>query len=187
MKSVFKPFYIVAALVAVFLTSCGDEDDTPPPANEEELITSVTLRLVNTADANDVVTASFRDPDGDGGNAPIQFDSLIMKPNTTYAMTVALLDESKNPVVDISEEVKEEGDEHELFFVPSSGLNVTITKTDRDANNLPIGLTGTVATGAASSGTLRVVLKHQPNLKSATSDITVGDTDVEVDFKTAIR
>jgi hypothetical protein len=41
-------------------------------------------------------------------------------------------------------------------------------------------------TGAASSGTFRVVLKHQPGLKSATSGSSTGETDLDITFETNI-
>ena len=36
--------------------SCSDDDDAPEPINEEEVITTMTVTLVNHQNGNDVVT-----------------------------------------------------------------------------------------------------------------------------------
>jgi len=62
----------------------------------------------------------------------------------------------------------------------SDALNLTVTRTDEDTNNPPlqIGLKDNFVTGAASSGILRVVLRHQPNAKNGTYDPGSSDFDV---------
>ena len=48
--------------------SCSDDDDAPEPINEEEVITTMTVTLVNHQNGNDVVTMQTQDLDGDGPN-----------------------------------------------------------------------------------------------------------------------
>lgn len=69
----------------------------------------------------------------------------------------------------------------------SAVLNLTVTITDHDTNTtpLPIGLESEFKTGAASSGWLRIVLRHQPNLKDGT--YTPGSTDMDAGFKVSIQ
>jgi hypothetical protein len=50
---------------------------------------------------------------------------------------------------------------------------------------LQIGLTDNFVTGAASNGWLRVVLRHQPNVKNGTYD--PGSTDFDVNYKVNIN
>ncbi|MCJ8166157.1 hypothetical protein MKJ04_15020 [Pontibacter sp. E15-1] len=187
MKHLLKP-YLAAFMMGSLLfasTSCGS-DDPKPIVVEQELITTVKLSLVPEGKGQNV-TATFSDPDGDGGNAPT-IETLVLAPNTTYNMTVTLSDDSKSPSKDITAEVRTEGDEHELFFTATGGLNISsVQKTDLDKNNRPVGLEATIVTGATSSGKLRVTLKHQPNLKGNTSDISKGETDVEADFPAVIQ
>jgi hypothetical protein len=60
-----------------------------------------------------------RDLDGDGPNVPVVTVSGDLLVNTTYAERL-VLNESVTPVDDITVEVKEEGAEHQLFFLPEA-------------------------------------------------------------------
>jgi len=154
--------------------------------NEEELITTVQLKFTETGTTN-VSTFTFRDIDGDGGNAPTAFDNIVLAPGKTYDMAIELKDESKTPAVDITDEVKEEGDEHQFYFVVSAA-NVTISNLNNDANGLPLGTTARWVTGAASTGTVKVVLKHKPGgVKAAGDPITKGETDIELNFNVRVQ
>ncbi|MFI4963101.1 MAG: hypothetical protein ACHP6H_04505 [Legionellales bacterium] len=76
---------------------------------------------------------------------------------------------------------------NELLSPPGNPLNLTVTRTDLDANTPPmqIGLTGNFVTGAASAGILRVVLRHQPNAKNGT--YPPGSTDLDVTYAVTIQ
>ncbi|WP_223648365.1 hypothetical protein [Hymenobacter psoromatis] len=69
----------------------------------------------------------------------------------------------------------------------SPPLNLTVTTTDVDTNTpaLPLGFKTTFKTGAASTGYLRVVLRHQPNVKDGT--FAPGSTDLDVGFNVSIK
>ncbi len=172
---------------SVMLAGTSCEDDEPKPiVDEQEVITTVKLSLVPEGKGQNV-TATFSDPDGTGGNNPT-VETLVLAPNTTYKMTVTLSDDSQATSKDLTAEVKNKGDEHELFFDKVGSLNITsVQKTDMDKNNRPIGLEATIVTGAASTGKLRVTLKHQPGLKGNTSDISKGATDVQAEFPAVIQ
>jgi hypothetical protein len=66
-------------------------------------------------------------------------------------------------------------------------LTLTVTLTDHDTNpqQYPVGLESTFTTGAASTGWLRVVLRHQPNSKNGT--YAPGSTDLDVGFVVTIQ
>ena len=67
MKNVF--FYAFSALLFV-TTSCDkDDDNTPEPVNEEEVITTLTVKLTPTT-GTAIELKSF-DADGDGPNVPV--------------------------------------------------------------------------------------------------------------------
>lgn len=184
MKRLFRPYLAMFVMGSILFTSCSKDGD-PEPDEEGELITTMILTMIPQG-GGATVTATFRDLDGPGGVAPT-ITPVTLAANTSYNTTITLLDETKNPAENISEEVEEEGDEHELFFVTSTGLNLTVNKTDRDVNGRPIGLISVIQTQGASSGTLRVVLKHQPGLKSSTSNINTGETDVDQTFQVTIQ
>lgn len=171
----------VLAIAAAF-SSCEKDTNTvtnPAPANEEELIT--TVRLV-VFDGTDSLAFEFKDLDGEGGNSG-SIDTIVLSSSNTYLYSVEFLDESKNPVVDITEEILEEGDEHLVCYNSTNGLD--ISRGDLDENNLPIGTVGTLITNNAGNGTLTITLKHQPGVKNGQCE--PGETDIEVVFPVRVQ
>lgn len=179
-----KLTWMMLAVMTMAFVQCKDSGDDVEPDDENELITSVTLKFTEQGTSN-VSTFSFKDPDGDGGNSPIKFDTIALKPNTTYTMTIELLDESKSPADDITKEVEEESDEHLFVYTPTPAALLTYTYGDKDENNHPIGLTGSAKTGAAGDGTLKVQLRHQPGTKNGTAG--PGTDDVHLDFQLKVK
>lgn len=180
----------MSALLIVLFASACDSDD-PEPVNEEELITTVNVIFTNQANASDVQTASFVDLDGEGGNAPV-ITGATLNANMTYNVSVEFLNEAENPVEDITTEVVEEGLEHQIFMLIANGLNLSYSYGDQDSSGDPIGVVGTASTGAASTGTLNVVLRHEPVKDAAgvsDGDITNagGETDISVTFTIDIQ
>ena len=180
MKNIKTYTTLLALLIALSLsfTACNDVEDPPAP-NEEELITTVKLTFTNTANASDIRTFSFADPDGEGGNAPTKTDTIRLSANSTYTLGTQFLDES-NPsnVVDITAEVLEEANDHLVCY--SVNGETTLVRTDKDGNNLVLGLKADVSTKNTGNEQLIVSLKHQPSIKNG--ECEVGETDVEVTF-----
>lgn len=167
-------------------TACSedDHDDDHDHGSEEELITTVNYTLTN---GNDVVTLTFSDPDGEGGNDGTYSVSGNLSSNTIYTGVVELLNETESPAEDITEEVKAEADEHE-FFYSSNVSGLEISKTDNDANNNPIGITTSLVTTDAGSGTITIILKHEPTKPNNGSSADAGgSTDVEVTFNVTVQ
>ncbi|TDB64038.1 hypothetical protein [Arundinibacter roseus] len=169
--------------LTLFLTQCKKAEDVEPE-EENELITTVVLKFTESGSTTPL-QFTFRDTDGDGGNAPTTFDKIALKANTSYTLTVEFLDESKTPAEDITEEVEEEADEHLVIFTATPASLLTYVYGDKDANNFPIGLTGTATTGAAGTGKLKVQLRHQTPVngvpvKNGTPG--PGSDDVNLDF-----
>jgi len=174
--------------ISVLFTQCDKAKDVEPD-DENELITTVQLKFTESG-ASTPQTFTYRDVDGDGGNAPSVFEKITLKPNTTYTLTVDLKDESKSPARDISKEVKEKADEHLFVFTPSPASLLTYTHGDKDARNFPIGLTGTAKTGAAGTGKLKVQLRHQAPINGkAVKNGTPGpgSDDVNLDFNLEVK
>lgn len=176
-------------LAAIFLvsgisvmTSCEKEDHDH---DEEELITSVNV-LVTEAGTTNVQTFRFKDADGPGGLAPTVFDSIILNSNKTYTVSLQFLNESVSPAEDITKEIKEEANEHQVYFT-ATGVALTPSNFDLDTKGLPLGLTSTWAAGAAGRGSIRITLKHKPGTKAAGDPVTKGETDVELDFGVRLR
>jgi hypothetical protein len=182
MKQKWVKLFSGFGLLALTLAGCSKDKDEV--SNEEELITTVSLRFQEVGTANSFV-ATFRDTDGEGGNPP-SIDEIVLKPNANYSCSVELLNESVSPAEDITEEVQEEADDHELYFI-AAGANITFNRVDLDSKSLPVGLSSTWQTGAASTGTVRVVLKHKPGTKAAGDPVTKGETDIDLNFTTKIQ
>ncbi|MFN5444435.1 MAG: hypothetical protein ACK48V_09425 [Crocinitomicaceae bacterium] len=187
--SKFK-FLGTALLAGLLVVSCKKDDTTPVDNHEHdesELITTVQLNFSGKGiSGNDTTfTVSFDDPDGTGGNKPTSFDTIRFAANKTYTCDLILLDKSKNPVDTISNEVKEEADEHLFFFTPSNSDALSVTINDKDSKGRNLGLKTSWVTKKATNGTLKVKLMHQPGVKDGTS--ANGDTDVEIDFPLVIK
>jgi len=175
---------VATSLLALGLGSCSKDEAPLPDVRENELITSVRLKFVNQANASDVKLATWKDLDGDGGNPPI-IDRIALSPNAAYTMTVdAILNETSAKTDDVTAEIVKEATDH-LFVYKPSGANLTIAITDKDAKGLPFGLQTKATTGAASTGSLRVVLRHQTRTKDGTE--APGSTDVDTTFPVAVQ
>lgn len=177
-------FLSILAIIALSIISCSKT--SIDAVDENELITTVKL---NFTAGGTTQTFSYSDPDGDGGKAPT-IDNISLKANTTYTMNIQLLDESKNPVSNITDEVSTQRDEHLFIYTPSSSTLLTYTYGDKDSRNLNVGLTGSVKTGAVATGKLKVQLRHQPPIGGkASKDGTAapGSDDVNIDFNVVIQ
>ena len=174
----FLALFLSTALV---FTSCSNDD---APVNEEEVITTVIVTLTS---GGETITLTSKDLDGDGPNAPEVTVSGNLIANTVYTGSTRFLNELEDPAEEITDEVEEEGDEHQVFYQLLSSLG-TVTYTDTDVNGNPIGLSFTLTTGStAGTGNLTVTLRHEPNKTAsgvASGDITNagGSTDAQVTF-----
>ena len=177
-------FRLAALLLSapLLLASCDSKD--PEPDKDNEQITTVTYTLTPTTGGGAAISATWKDLDGTGGAAPT-ISTLSLRPNTTYTGTISLLDETKTPAADIAKEVKEEANDHILFYTATPAGLLSVTRTDKDAKNLELGLTTSVVTNAAGTGTLKITLRHQPGTKNGT--FTPGDTDAESVFPVTVQ
>ena len=199
MKLTLFTAYALLFSVSLVFTACND-DDVPPEENEEETITDVTLTFTPTTGAP--VTATWEDADGEGAGDP-ELTPITLAANTTYTLTIDLVN-AINPddPESITEEIEEEDDEHMFFFSWTDGLfsdptgdgNLgagnraeAVNYEDEDDAGFPLGLETTWTTGDATTGEFRVVLKHQPDIKSATSDSTDGESDVDITWEATVQ
>jgi hypothetical protein len=187
LKNILLVGVIFSSLV---LSGCKDHDD-PEPVNEEELITTVKLIFTEADNAGATpLTFVWKDLDGSGSAAP-EIDDIALKANTAYTMKLELLDESKNPAGNITEEVEEEAGEHQFFF-DVEGLTISIAYSDEDGDGNPVGLDNDITTGAAGTGSLTVTLRHEPDKSAAgvsAGDIANagGETDIQVTFDVSLQ
>ena len=208
MKNTLIKLRYLFVVILFLVTACATDD--PKKEDAPELITKVTLIFTPTNGGSTVVV-SASDPDGEGVQDLAPEDEIVLEDGKTYDLSIELINELSSPDeegYDIAEEVKEEGDEYMLFFgwtndvfsSPSGNGNIDnradqVIYSDNDSNNLPIGLKTrwtTVDTGSAHShvspttGTFRIVLKHQPGLKNGSSVVNIGETDMDVTFSITV-
>lgn len=193
-KSKQFKFYALALVAAFTFSSCSSDDGDPaPPVNEEELITTITAIYIPVGGGT-AVTLQYKDLDGEGANAPVITVSGPFAKNKTYNGTVTFKNELANPAEDITPEILEEGNEHQIFYQATGSLNAFTYGTaasNFDTNGKPIGLQSVFATTEAASGTLTITLRHEPNKSAANvanGDITnaTGSTDAEVSFSISV-
>lgn len=189
-------FALLSAMLLGLLTfsACSD-DDAPPAENEEEVIDQVTLTFTETGTTN---SQSFVAVGPGGVNFTLQ--TITLDANTTYQMVVTVANTEEGE--DITQEIATEDEEHMFFFGWTSGLfsdptgdgNIGATNRgddvnyeDEDANGEPLGLITTWTTGDAATGEFRVILKHQPDIKSATSTSNDGESDIDLTWDITIQ
>ena len=199
MKNILKLKYLLFAVLTLFIFTACEEDEAAPEEEEEmEVITDVKLIFTptNTLSGLATVEATAQDPDGEGVQELQVKDAINLAANTTYTLTFDIKNNLETPGEDIGEEIKEEDDEHQIFFSFTNGAftNPTgdgnidnasdpINYNDQDANGNPVGLNTTWTTGTAQNdGSFVVRLQHQPGVKTSSSTATTGDTDFELTF-----
>ena len=101
------------------------------------------------------------------------------------------MNELDTPVEVITEEVAEEDEDHQFFF-QSTISDLTITYDDQDADGNPLGLNSTLTTGAATEGSITIILRHEPDKFAAgVSDGEItnagGETDIEVTIPVSVQ
>ncbi len=187
-------FFIMYMLVFVCgplsLVGCRDHVINGP-LNEEELITTLGLSFTELDEsgeaAGEPIHFFWRDIDASGDP---EIDAVVLKAQKSYRFEITILDESRTPVVNISDQIIEEGLEHQFFFL-TNGFDATIAYDDSDAAGKPLGVLNIVTSGSPGAGTLTVVLRHEPEKNApGVSDGEIlnagGETDIEAIFPFAI-
>jgi hypothetical protein len=206
---------VVAALLVVSSCNKSASVATPrPPGNE--FLTTVELVYVNANNPADNGTAIWRQLDPTNVALPDTSKAVLnLKANSTYNVTMVILDETKHPADSVSLVIRQRQNFHLEYYQPTpisaqnlvisntstdipvadgtvtsaTGpyLNLTVARTDYDTNNPPmqVGLNTIFTTGPASTGWLRVVQRHQPNVKDGT--YAPGSADFDVNYAVNIN
>lgn len=177
----------ILILCLLVFTACKKEKGE---TNEEELITTMVITAAPQGGCP-VLEFRFEYLDGPGGD-PASIDEIELEANTTYNVSLALLNEAANPTEDITEEVEEESHAHRFYYTISAGANLTISDLNTDGDGVPLGTTSTWTTGAASAGTVTITLRHYPgNPPDKQTPDPVNSpksaTDIAVDFPLTVN
>jgi hypothetical protein len=173
------------AVLTIAVLGCSSDDAPPEFNNVEELITTVVLTL--TPENGEGIELKTVDLDGEGPNDPVITVSGSFTANTSYQGAVLFLNQSVTPEENITEEVIEEADEHQVFYTTTEGLNIETQYEDQDSQGNPLGVQITLFTGLASAGTLTVTLRHEPLKPNDGLDSAGGETDITTRFDVSIQ
>ena len=160
--------------------------DEPVPQEDNENLTTVNLKFTENGITK---TFSFKDLDGDGGNAPT-IDKISLEANKTYSFSIELLDETKSPILNVTNEIQEQKDEHLFEYVSTPSSVLSFSNKDKDSRGYDVGLTATVKTSGTSTGKLQVVLHHQPPVNGTpvkNGSFTIGSVDFDGTFEMEVK
>ena len=177
-------FLTISIFAIALFASCSD-DDVPETVLPQEVITTLRLTLEPIGGGTDIVL-EYLDLDADGPNPPVVIVSGNLAAGTSYNGTILLLNETVNPPENVTEEVDGEALEHQFFYTLGGDLNVTTEYENFDTDGNPLGTELMLSTGEASSGTLTLTLRHEPNKPNSGLADAGGETDIEVTFDVAV-
>ncbi|MEP4532892.1 MAG: hypothetical protein ABJ004_07385 [Cyclobacteriaceae bacterium] len=182
---------LVFAVFLLFLISCKDNDTSEVENNELKNITDVVL-VFKDSNGERIETVAINS----GGEGPDDFvvaDTVFLKPNEYYRMIVELVNIAEQR--SFIEVVVDAAIEHMFFYSWTEGIfnspsgngnidsrNDPLNYEDFDYLDRPLGLTTSWTTAAVGVGEFRVVLKHQRDLKTTTSTVADGITDMDITF-----
>ena len=175
------------ALCASIATGCSEHGSDPHDHADHDVITTIELVLMSSDTTQPTQSIVWEDLDGPGGANPTRIDTIVLRPGATYKGSIALSNRSVSPVEDLTPTIEAERDNHQFFYVLSSGLGA-LTITDKDSRQLPVGLSFDLAqNGSATSGTLAVQMSHFDNASSKDGTTPSDETDVSVVFPVVVR
>lgn len=207
MSAQFPVIALTFTTTALLLSGCPNVENPDDPANEQEVITTVALSFVPEG-GGAALEFTHADPENDGD--PV-IDTVTLAAGTTYTLSVSFLNELEDPAEDITVEVNEENDQHQVLIYgdgvegPATGTNadhlVTHAYRDEDANGLPVGLSSTTDAVVAGDAEFKVMLRHLPpendaavkvesiadDFASGGSAAIGGETDADVTFPLTVE
>ena len=151
----------------LFILACLDPEKHDHD-HDHEVITTVTLRITDAAGSEQ--TATWTDPEDDGD--PV-IDTISLVSGERYTVSVALWNEMENPAEEVTQEIADEADEHQVFF--DGGDLIAHSYDDADGNGYPLGLANSLEALVTGEGILVVGLQHLPDEDGAA--IKTGDLE----------
>ena len=140
------------------LFACSDvEKHDHHHHHENELMTTINLSF-----QSDAGEETFTWADVEQSGSPT-IDNITLSAETSYTLSITILNELEDPAENVTEEIQDEADEHQFFFLGTAiGDLATHSYIDADANGNPLGLENDITTNAAGEGELNIVLRHMP-------------------------
>ena len=211
-----KTFARWTPLFLFFTSACSDVEDHDHDHDHDHGVTTMVVLNFTPAEGGDTLSFTWSDPENDGD--PIIDPVVLPDASDTaehvaqeYDVSVELWNELEDPPEEVTPEILEQDDAHQLFFTgtavegPATAANpaavVEHAYADADAGGLPVGLQNTMTTLALGSGELSVRVRHLPPedgnaVKVAGLEDTVaasgfaaigGDDDADVTFNLTVE
>jgi hypothetical protein len=199
----------LSALAALVLAAGCPNVENPEEDNEQEVITTVRLTFTPQLEGGGpAIVVSHADPENDGN--PV-IDPITLQNGVVYTLAVEFLNELEDPAEDITEEIADEDDEHQVFIYgsavegPATSANankrVEHAYADEDGDGLPLGLLNTITAVAAGTGDFKLMLRHLPpeggnaqktanlaaDFAAGGSAGIAGDVDADVTFPLTVE
>ena len=201
--------------LSLSLGACGDDVGDVEASkmidghneNPNEVMTNLRLTFRSLTD-EETFSVSWSDP----GLSPVpSVDDIVLPYGRTYRVELEVFNELEIPVEDITPEIRDEMDEHQVFFVGSAvegpasttNPNAIIQQLYDDVDNYgyPIGLKSTIVSTNKGSGVLSIQLRHLPMLKGELlkydglaalmanegEQAMPGSTDISVDINITVQ
>jgi hypothetical protein len=200
--------HLIALPLLLLVSACADvEEDDHDHDNELEVMTTVVLTFTAQDDGS-VVEYIWADPENDG--SPV-IDDVVLTDASVYDLSLSFLNELEDPAEDITPEIFDEADEHQVFLTgsavqgPANPDNadavVEHAYSDSDGAGLPVGLENSISTLGVGSGELTVTLRHMPpesdqavKIDGLAGDVAAdgfsaigGANDIQVTFNTEVE
>ena len=191
--TLFTPLFLLATAACSDVEKDGEDGHDH---HDHEVISTVVLDF-SDAEGN---AQEIRWTEDDG-----QEQDIVLTNGTTYNLSISALNEYEKPAEDITKEIRQEGDEHQVFFTGSAlddGL-IEYTYLDSDDEGLPLGLENSIDALVADTGTFTVTLRHLAledgnKVKRAgmAEDVAAeglsgisgeGDNDFSIDFSITVQ
>ena len=202
LKNIFiKPSIALFLFILVFACS---KDEDPEPANEEEVITLVTLEVTKVG-SSETITYNFEveghahddededDDDDDHDGHEGEHAEIELEPNSSYNVSMLIYNDTyPNNIENITLEVIEESDEHQIYYAITdelSGFSIASASNDTsDSDGNPLFLKTTWTTIGETSGDVVGYLIHEPTSKTgSTRNDFGGATDFEIEFEVHVE
>ena len=195
---------IIALLTFILIFACSKDED-PEPANEEEVITLVTLEVTRVGSSSPI-KYNFEveghdhgdedheeEDDDDHDDHDGEHTEIELEANSTYNVSMFIYNDSDpNNIENITLEIIEEKDEHHIFYAITdelSGFSIASASDDtKDSNGDPLFIKTTWTTTGETSGDVVGYLIHEPTSKTgSTRNDFGGATDFEIEFEVHVE
>lgn len=159
---------------ALLVAGCKKDSEN----TEQEQITKVIVHLTGTNGS--VFNEEFEAEDTDGDGLWNTIAILDIPANTSFSAHIHAVDGT----TELDDEIEAESNDH-LFTYAVTGANLIVSDLTPDSNGKPFGIESTWMSGAASTGTVRIRLHHEPTDKTAADP--GGEIDLEVLFPVVVQ